>query len=209
MAYSDRAGIHVVSVSGGRAVRVLASTSAGSALCWSPDGEWIWYSDAPARLGRVPSGGGSPQFINVSAGLLATCSPDGRWLLRRTPTDFVLTTADGKVDRVVARADGYATRTDNRGEMSGQFSGDGTRLYLLQLDHRTIDVFDVASGRKLNSIAFDIPVEDQIETFSFNPDGTRVLLTTGGNRSDLWMARGFAHPAASWQRWFTHWDPGM
>lgn len=160
------------------------------------------------RLGRVPSGGGDPQFISVSGGLLATCSPDGRWLLRRSPTDLVLTFADGKADRVLARLDEYATRTDSRLEMSGQFSGDGTRLYLLQLDRRTIDVFDVASGRKLNSIAFNIPVEDQIDSFSFNPDGTRVLLTTGGDRSDLWMARGFAHPAASWKRWFTHWDAG-
>jgi WD40 repeat protein len=198
----------VVSVSGGRAVRVLATTSASSTLCWSPDGDSIWYSDKPARLGRVPSGGGDPQFISVSAGVLATCSPDGRWFLRRRPTDFVLTSEDGKADHVVARVDEYATRPDNRGEMSGQFSGDGTRLYLLQVDRRTIDVFDVASGRKRNSIAFNIPVEDQIETFSFHSDGTRVLLTTGGNRSDLWMARGFAHPATFWERWFTHWKAG-
>jgi hypothetical protein len=79
-------------------------------------------------------------------------------------------------------------------------------LYLLGLDRRTLDVPDVDSGRKLRTIAFGIPPEDQIEGFSFNSDGTRVLLTTGGDRNDLWVAEWFAQPARSWSRWFRHWE---
>jgi hypothetical protein len=79
----------------------------------------------------------------------------------------------------------------------------------LGLDRRTIDVLDVDSGRKLSAITFDIPLEDQIEGFSFSPDGTRVLLTLGGDRNDLWMAEGIARPATFWNRWFAHWEsPG-
>jgi serine/threonine protein kinase/WD40 repeat protein len=206
IAYADSTGIYVIAATGGRAVRVLATTNAGAALCWSPDGDWIWYSERPTGLGRVPSGGGHPQPINASPAILTTCSPDGRWLLRRSETDFVVTSADGKTDRPIARADEYATRGNNVGDLSGQFSGDSSRVYMLRVDRRTIDVFDVASGRKLRSIAFNIPVEDHIESFSFDPDGTRVLLTTGGDRDDLWMVKGFAQPAASWRRWFMHWE---
>jgi hypothetical protein len=47
-----------------------------------------------------------------------------------------------------------------------------------------------SGGRQLRTIAFEIPVEERIQGFSFSPDGTRVLLTTGGDRNDLWMAEG-------------------
>ena len=56
-------------------------------------------------------------------------------------------------------------------------------LYLLGLDRRTLDVLDVDTGRKLRTITFGIPPEDQIEGFSTKSDGTRVLLTTGGDRN--------------------------
>jgi eukaryotic-like serine/threonine-protein kinase len=205
IAYGDGTGIQVVSVSGGRAVRVLTAANLTPSLCWSPDGEWIWYSEGARRLGRVPSDGGEPEFVEAAPGILQDCSPDVRWLLRRGPNGYVLTSADGKSERAVANSGAYATRADN----GAQFGRDGKRLYLLGLDRRTIDVLDVDSGRKLSAITFDIPVEDQIEGFSFSPDGTRVLLTTGGDRNDLWMAEGFARPAASWRRWFGHWEsPG-
>jgi serine/threonine protein kinase/Tol biopolymer transport system component len=202
IAYADSTGIHVVSVSGGRAIRVLSSVSIGNAVCWSPNGEWIWYSEGPARLGRVPSAGGEPVIVESTAGILLDCSPDGRWLVRRGTSEFVLTGTDGKGERVVASSSAYATRSDN----SAQFSERGKRLYLLGLDRRTLDVLDVDTGRKLRTITFGIPPEDQIEGFAFSADGTRVLLTTGGDRNDLWIAEGFAQPARSWSRWFRHWE---
>jgi WD40 repeat protein len=205
IAYTDGTGIHVVSVSGGRAVRVLATTRVSATLCWTPDGDWIWFSEGPARLGRVPSAGGEPQFVQANPGPLMACSPDGRSFLRLGTADYVITSSNGKSERMLAPASEYATR----GDTVGQFSGDGTRVYLLRRDRRTIDVFDVQNGGRLKPITFDTPIEDQIEGFSFSPDGTRVLLTTGGDRNDLWMARGFAHPASGWKRFFTHWDvPG-
>ena len=202
IAYADPTGIHVVSTAGGRAIRVLSSANIGNAVCWSPDGEWIWYSEGPARLGRVPSAGGEPVSVESTAGLLVDCSPDGRWLVRRGTSEFVLTGTEGQGERVVASSSVYATRSDN----SAQFGEHGKRLYLLGLDRRTLDVLDVDTGRKLRTITFSIPPEDQIEGFSINSDGTRVLLTTGGDRNDLWTAEGFARPAKSWDRWFRHWE---
>lgn len=202
IAYADPSGIHVVSVSGGRAIRVLSSARVGGGLCWSHDGEWIWYSEGAARLGKVPSGGGEPVIVETKPGSLRDCSPDGRWLVRSGSGGFVLTATDGTDERVAASSSAYATRADN----SAQFGERGKRLYLLGLDRRTIDVLEIDSGRTLRTITFDIPLEDQIEGFSFSPNGTRVLLTTGGDRNDLWMAEGFARPATSWSRWFARWE---
>ena len=202
IAYADPSGIHVVSVLGGRAIRVLSSGLVGGGPCWSHDGEWIWYSEGATRLGKVPSGGGEPVVIAAKPGVLLDCSPDGRWLVRSGTDGFVLTSTDGTDARVVANPSAYATRSHN----SAQFGEHGKRLYLLGLDRRTIDVLDVDTGRKQRTMTFDIPPEDQIEGFSINSDGTRVLLTTGGDRNDLWMAEGFVGPATSWRRWFKHWE---
>ena len=202
IAYVDPSGIQVVSASGGRAIRVLSSSTVSNGLCWSPDGEWIWHSEGPARLGKVPSQGGEPTIVEAPPAILLDCSPDGRWLVRRRANGFVLTSTDGKDERLVASAGAYATRSAN----SVQFGEQGKVLYLLGLDRRTIDVLEVDGGQKRRTIVFDIPAEDQIEGFSISPDGTRVLLTTGGDRNDLWMAEGFARPATSWTRWFTHWE---
>ena len=141
-------------------------------------------------------------IVAAQPGPLLDCSPDGRWLVRMGTAGFVLTATDGKAERLVAPVGAYATRT----EKTVQFGGGGKRLYFLGLDRRTIDVVDVESGRKLRPITFDLAPADEIEGFSFSPDGTRVLLTTGGDRNDLWMAVGFARPATSWSRWFGHWE---
>ena len=84
----------------------------------------------PARLGRVPSGGGESAIHQR---------------IRRTPGDvfsrrtMASSTESDRLRADVRRRQGrsrqwlvldeYATRTDNRGEMSGQFSGDGKRFY--------------------------------------------------------------------------------
>lgn len=202
IAYADPSGIQIVSTSGGRAIRALSSANVSAGLCWSPDGEWIWYSEGPTRLGKLPSQGGEPVIVQAEPGVLLDCSPDGRWLARRRSDGFVLTATDGKGERLVATTTTYASRADN----SAQFGENGKVLYLLGLDRRSIDVLDVESGRKRRTIVFDIPSEDQIEGFSINSAGTRVLLTAGGDRTDLWMAEGFARPATSWSRWFWHWE---
>jgi hypothetical protein len=45
---------------------------------------------------------------------------------------------------------------------------------------------------KRRTISFNIPPEDTIFGFSVNPSASRVLLATGGDRDDLWLAERFA-----------------
>jgi Tol biopolymer transport system component len=201
VAYADPTGIHVVSTSGGSAIRVLAAERIGQGLCWSPDGEWIWYSEGPLRLAKVPSQGGTPVPIPAGPGLLIGCSPDGRWLVRRGTAGYLLTSPDGKTERQLASYDEHAPAAN-----SPQFGRDGRVVYLLGSDRRSVLVRDVETGRVLRSITFSIPEEDLIMEFAVHPAGARVLLSTGGDRYDLWMAEGFAQPAARWRRWFGHWE---
>jgi Tol biopolymer transport system component len=200
--YADRAGVHVVSMSGGRSVRIFESSDVSRRICWSPDGESIWFSDTPSRVGRVSAAGGEPVWVDVPAGPLFDCSPDGQWLGRLGRQGYVLTSTDGKTERLIAESGAYATG----GESVAQFGEGGTRVYFLNADRRTIDVLDLATSQRVRTITFDIPLEDRIWGFAFSPDGTRVLLTTGGDRTDLWMVEGFARPATSWSRWFAHWE---
>jgi eukaryotic-like serine/threonine-protein kinase len=201
IAFKDLSGIQIVSTSGGRPIRVLSVADVSGHLCWSPDGKWIWYSVEP-ELRRVSSEGGEPVVIPGEKGILEDCSADGRWLLLRGRTGYVLTSADGKEERDVVRFDAYASRSNN----TMQFGEDGKVLYALRLDRRTIDVLEVASGKLKRSVVFDLLLDDKIEGFSFNPTGQRVLLTTGGERNDLWMVEGFAHPAPLWRSWLGHWE---
>lgn len=203
VAYADATGIHVVPISGGRSVQVLASAHVSRSLCWSPDGEWLWYSEGPGRLSRVPSAGGAPVQLQAPSGILLDCAPDGRLLFRSGRGGYVLTSPDGGSEREIASAGAYASLADN----TVQFGEGGKVLYFLRLDRRTIDVVDVASGRTQRTIPFPLSEGDQIEGFAFAPDGTRVLLTIGGDRNDLWVAAGFAVPSVGWRRWFAHWAP--
>ena len=49
-------------------------------------------------------------------------------------------------------------------------------------------------------MTFQLDEADIIQGFSVHPDGKRVLLTTGLQRDDIWLAEGFAQPATGWRR---------
>ena len=85
IAYLDLNGINTLSSAGGRPVQVFASTQLGSRLCWSPDGEWIWFTEEGATLRRVPSQGGEATTVATSVGAVLDCSPDGRWISAAGP----------------------------------------------------------------------------------------------------------------------------
>lgn len=114
----------------------------------------------------------------------------------------MLTPTSGGMERQI----GHIAEYDPGGENTAQFGLRGRQLYLLRLDRQTIDVVDVDSGRVERSIAFDVPLGDRISGFSFSPDGKRVLVTIGGDRTDLWMVDAFVRPSTSWRRWFAHWE---
>jgi len=201
IAYLDLNGINTISSSGGRPVQVLASTQLGSRLCWSSDGEWIWFTEEGATLRKVPSQGGEATTVASAVGAVLDCSPDGRWVSGAARTGYELISTDGKERRVIASYRDYAQRSDN----TMQFGEGGRVLYLLAQDRRSIDTLDVATGQRRTSVTFQLDEAEVIQGFAVHPDGKRVLLTTGLQRDDIWLAEGFAQPATGWRRLIGHW----
>ena len=199
IAYSDPTGLLIVATAGGQSVRTLASDDIGPYVCWSADGEWLWHS-AKRRLHKLPSQGGEPVAIPGPTFVLHDCSPDGRWVVGRGARGFLLLSTDGTQQHEIA------TNADYPSSNLTQFGEGGRVLYMLNQNRQAIDVLAVPDGVRLRSIAFDVPAGDMIQDFSIDASSTRVLLTIGGERYDLWMAEGFARPATSWRRWFRHWE---
>jgi Tol biopolymer transport system component len=201
VAYIDVNGINTISSSGGRPVQVLASRQLGSRICWSTDGEWIWFTEEAATLRKVPSQGGEATTIASSVGAVLDCSPDGRWLSVAGRTGYELISTDGKQRRIVADYRDFAPRADN----TMQFGDGGRVLYLLGQDRRSIETLDAATGQRRAATTFRLDESDIIQGFAVHPDGQRVLLTTGLQRDDIWLAEGFAQPATGWRGWLGHW----
>ena len=199
IAYSDRTGLQIVATTGGQSIRALASSDLGPYVCWSSDGEWLWYS-ATRRLHKRPSQGGEAVAIPGPPLVLHDCSPDGRWVVGRDAKGFLLLSTDGTQHHAIA------TNADYPSVNLAQFGEGGRVLYMLNQNRQAIDVLAVPGGARLRSIAFDIPAGDIIQDFSVDASSTRVLLTIGGERYDLWMAEGFIRPATGWRRWFRHWE---
>jgi serine/threonine protein kinase/Tol biopolymer transport system component len=201
IAYLDLNGINTLSSSGGRPVQVLASTQLGSRVCWSPDGEWIWFTEEGATLRKVPSLGGDATTVATAVGAVLDCSPDGRWISGAGRAGYELISTDGKERRVVGAYRDYAPRADN----TMQFGDAGRVLYLLALDRRSIVTLDTATGQRRPAVTFQLDEAEVIQGFAVHPDGKRVLLTTGLQRDDIWLAEGFAPPATGWRRLISHW----
>ena len=115
--------IETLPATGGRPV--LIYTPAGGArprtLCWSPDGEWLWFQEGPA-LRKVPSQGGQAVAVRDDMGTwnLLACSPDGS-LAWSEGDGLHLLSSDGKQDRVLLRERGLGN--------VGQFGEGGKVLY--------------------------------------------------------------------------------
>ncbi|MEO8097167.1 MAG: protein kinase [Acidobacteriota bacterium] len=191
-------GIATLPVAGGRPVLIYPNRVNGR-VCWSPDGEWIWFAEREA-LRKVPSQGGTAVTVKDKMGLLRllNCSPDGR-LAYSNERGVGLVTPDGKQDRLLPKASPF--------NGAGQF-GEGGRVFYTRRFARgnDLDVIDVETGAVRRTVHFDLDPSDSINGYAVHPDGKRVLLVIGGLRYDLWMAEGFAQPATGWRSWFRHWQ---
>jgi Tol biopolymer transport system component/predicted Ser/Thr protein kinase len=203
IAYATTNGVQTVSSSGGRPITVTKSSLVSSAaVCWSPDSEWVWYTEAPPpTLRKAPSQGGDPISVRTDVGRVLDCSPDGRWISAMGKAGFTLFSTDGKEERLIAGITEYPSRAEN----TMQFGDDGRVLYMLRFDRRSIAILDVATGKPRTTVTFQIPPAEIIDGFAIHPDGTRALLTIGLQSDDIWIAEGFAQPAAGWRALLRHW----
>lgn len=62
MAAENPARIRVAAVQGG-ASRTMADSAAIGGVRWSPDGTWVYYTNASLGLSREPAGGGAPEIL--------------------------------------------------------------------------------------------------------------------------------------------------
>jgi eukaryotic-like serine/threonine-protein kinase len=191
-------GIDTIATTGGRPVRIVSAAAGIQNLCWSSDGEWLWYQQGGNLWKASSQGGGQAIVVKDQADTLVDCSPDGRWIAYQSRNGLSLVSPDGKQDHVLTGAHDYGN--------VGQFGEGGSVLYMLRNNRRTVDALDVATGNGRRSIDFDLARADEISSFSFHPDGKRILLQTGGLRYDLWIAEGFAQPARGLLSWFRHWE---
>jgi Tol biopolymer transport system component len=185
-------GIETIPSVGGRPVRIVSIENRIEQLCWSADGEWLWYEQSE-KVWKVSSQGGSQPAAVKDQAELVDCSPDGR-IGYASRDGLHLISPDGKQDRVIVDLSG-----------SGQF-GEGGKVLYLRRDRKSMDVIDVETGKTRRTIEFELSPTDNLATFSVRPDGKVILFYGGGRRYDLWMAEGFAQPAKGWMSWFRHWE---
>ena len=126
------------------------------------------------------------------------CSPDGRWIAYPTEKGLHLMSPGGKDDRVLIPGPLPQGRS--------QFGEGGRVLYRLAYEKRELSTWEVATGRKINSIVLAVQPGETVSRFSVHPDGRRILVQVGRVAYDLWLAENFARPAPAWRRWLQHWD---
>lgn len=188
--------LQTIPAAGGQHVTVAKVRAPVSDICWSMDGETIWFTQ-PGRLMKVSTLGGEPEAVREIRGFQVACSPDGRWISYPNDKGLHLLSPTGKDERVLIPGPLANGRV--------QFGEGGKVLYQLESDARTIITWDVASGRKLKSVLLQTKPGEMINQFSVHPDGTRILVQVGRIAYDLWLAEGFAQPAPAWRRWLQHW----
>ncbi|MGA2079208.1 MAG: caspase family protein [Holophaga sp.] len=170
-------------VASGRELKTLRGhTDKIMAAAISPDGRWAlsagYEQDATLRLWDL-AGGGEPRILPEDIGMVTSLafSPDGRLALVGAGPDLTLLDV----------AKGTTVRTfqdDGREIHHVAFSPDGRVAFSFDWT-RKLDLWDVASGRKLRSI----PVPYEVEAAALSPDGKYAL--TGNDEGDvtLWEAQ--------------------
>lgn len=185
--FADSEGLKLVPSAGGPKVRLLETRDFISSMAWSSDGRWIFYASS-GTIWKVPSGGGRPQRVQAGH-FVIDASPDGRWLAVSPTAGRHLYATLGDITLLDLRAAGTAAAGMTLARsvpLAGQFGSGSQTYYSMNPDQRSLGVWDVASGRKRNTIELDLAAGDAVFDFSIDRAETKVLMMAGGNRLDLW-----------------------
>ena len=196
LAYWVPQELQTIPAAGGQHVTVAKVRAPANDICWSADGETIWFSQL-GRLMKVSTLGGDPVAVRETRGQQVACSPDGKWISYPNEKGLHLMSPDGKQGRLLIPGPLPNGRA--------QFGEGGRVLYQLESEARTIVTWDVATGNKLRRVTLQTKPGEMVNHFSVHPDGKRMLVQVGRIAYDLWLAEGFAQPAPAWRRWFHHW----
>ena len=198
--------IWISQTAGGPPVPLLPPAIEGyqSAPTWSPDGQWIAYTDWTERewrLAKVRVGDDRPIILRSDGVGSATpaWSPTGDWITWETAQGFVLVSPDGAGQRVLPDEHWLVhTWSHDGSHIFGIRENDDLRLALVSLDVYTGQVHVVAD------LGPSPPVNNPVKGLSVANDGRTFVTSMVSLRGDLWTLGhvSWRETSPAWARWF-------
>jgi Tol biopolymer transport system component len=190
-------------IAGGPPVPLLPANYEGfqSAPTWSPDGEWIAYTDWKNDqwlLAKVRVGSGEGPVVLRRDGVpnaMPQWSPKGDWITWETAAGFSVVSPDGAAGRVL---------TDNQWLVHA-WAPDGTAIVGVRENddlHLEIVALEVRTGaaRVRGDLGPSPPVNNPLRGFGVTRDGRSILTSVVRPRGDLWLLEGLNARVAA-NRW--------
>ena len=187
--------IWVSLVAGGTAAPLLPASFEGiqSAPTWSPDGQWIAFSQWKERqweLAKVRVGTGEGPVVLRRDGVANATphwspSPRSDWITWETETGFVLVSPDGKNEFELSK-DQWLAHT---------WSRDGLQILgIKETDDRRLSLVAITVKTRKESVLADLgpsfAINSPVKGLTLMPGGTAVATSIVRPRGDLWLAEG-------------------
>lgn len=195
--YDPEEGVDIwtIPVDGATPTRLTADASFEGYPCWSPDGEWIAFTDRFEKsedegfraIFTVPAEGGQIRLISsesdsVSSGGI-TFSPDGERIAFFSNGQIKAITLDGGQPEVLA------TEVQSRMHSDLAWSPDGARIAYSGAGKILIASIDGGTPEELRT---GLPEGARLSTFSWSPDGKRIAFVGSiGGDAEFWLISDF------------------